>query len=585
MTRFANRWKSAGRPYAGILAVLAVILLSGCSTGGVTVGRESTGEGQKIAFGSYLAAQHARSRRDTAAASRYFKEAIAADPDNVVLLQQGFSLAVTEGDYEAAYRMAQRLVANNAGNALPQLFLLLADVRRGRYEEVLARLDSIPSTGLNRLVKPLIGAWSHAGLGAYEAALAALQPLDETPAFRPFRRNHRALILDLSGDAEAAELAYKESLTADRQGSMRVVAAYAAFLARRGRHEEASRVLEEAAERFPDTVSLKAALRRLIEGRLDELLIKSPAQGVADAFYGGATALAQENARSPAIFYLRLALYLNPGFSEASLVLGRLFEMEEQYEAALAAYGAIADDDDIAREARLREVWVLEALGRQEEALNRLQDLLTRAPGTPDTVSALANLLRQRNQLEQAIAEYTKAINLVTEEAERHWVLYYARAIAYDQAQNWPRAEADLIHALELNPTQPEVLNYLGYSWVDRGINLKDAHAMLEEAVSRRPNDGYIVDSLGWSYYKLGNLEQAVHYLERAVLLRPEDSTINEHLGDAYWAVGRRTEARFQWSHALALGAEEDRREVLKAKIARGPGNNDGLGAAFKNGD
>lgn len=562
----------------GVL-LLAGLAVTACSSTDGTVSAPMAEQG--IAFGSYLAAQHARTIGDVKAASSFYGEAIKADPDNVVLLQQGFSLAVREGNYDAARRMAARLVEANAVNALPQLFLVLTDMRRSNFGAVLERLDAIPPTGLNRLVKPLTAAWAEAGQGNYEAALLALDPLDETPAFRPFRRNHRALIMDASGDLDNADLAYKESLSADRQGSLRVATAYAAFLARQGRNQEAETVIRDAAGKFPETISVKAALRRLDEDRLAEEMVATPAQGLADAFYGGAMALSQENARAPAIFYLRLALYLNPDLSEASLALGRLFELEGQNEEALAVYETIADGDLIAQEARLREVWALEALGRSGEALDRLRDLLTRSPETPDAVSALANLLRQRNELKEAITQYSRALSLIEEETERHWVLYYARAIAYDQTGDWIHAESDLLHALKLSPGQPDVLNYLGYSWVDRGTNLKDAHAMLEEAVSLRPNDGYIVDSIGWSHYKTGNLDQAVHFLERAVLLRPEDPTINEHLGDAYWAVGRRIEARFQWSHALSLGADEERVEILKAKIAGGSMDDTGAGAAF----
>jgi len=340
--------------------------------------------------------------------------------------------------------------------------------------------------------------------------------------------------------------------------------------------------LQQAADLFPDTISMRNAMARLEDGGLRDPLIASPVHGLADAFYGSATALAQENARSPAIFYLRFALYLRPDFAEAALVLGRLFEIEEQPANALAVYELIADDASVAGEARLREVWALEAMGREDEALERLRVLMTSAPDTVDNLSALANLLRQRGELDEAIANYTRAIDMAAgNEGVRHWVLYYARGIAFHQDDDWARAEADFIKALALNPGQPDVLNYLGYSWVERGENLEQAHAMLEEAVAQRPNDGYIVDSLGWSYFRRGDIGQAIVHLERAVLLRPENPTINEHLGDAYWVDGRRTEARFQWSHALSLSVDSDQAQVLRRKIAEGLINGNGIGAAF----
>ncbi|MEX1147636.1 MAG: tetratricopeptide repeat protein, partial [Sphingomonadales bacterium] len=211
---------------------------------------------------------------------------------------------------------------------------------------------------------------------------------------------------------------------------------------------------------------------------------------------------------------------------------------------------------------------------------------MNRSPGSVDTVSALANLLRQRNELDEAISQYTRAIDMAGDnENARHWVLYYARGLAFDQNEEWGRAEADFLKALALSPNQPDVLNYLGYSWVERGENMDRAHAMLEEAVVQRPNDGYIVDSLGWSHYRRGDLEQATEYLERAVLLRPENPTINEHLGDVYWMNGRRIEARFQWTHALSLGVDADQDRILRRKIADGLIDGNGIGAAFNDRD
>lgn len=597
---------AAVSPLPMILLVFAAILagalfLGGCSVNGsasasavsdgvrdVNAGRDKVRRDvgldrpPGIAYGSYLAAQHARMRGDTGAASEFYRDAIAADPENVVLLQHGFSLAIADGAYDRARELAGQLVRIDTSNTLPQIFMLLDGVRSGDYDAALGRLDHIPDNGLNRLMKPLMAAWAHAGADDMDAALEALGALDETAAFRPFLRNHRALLLDYGGDEEAAERAYRESTEAETRGSMRVVLAHAALLARQDRMDEARDLITNTADLFPDTISMESAMDRLESGRLDLGLVSKPANGLADAFYGSATALAQENARSPAIFYLRFALFLRPDFHEAALVLGRLFEMEEQPRSALAVYEQIPDDTDVAEEARLREVWVLEALGRGDEALDRLRDLLTRAPGTVDTVSALANLLRQRDQLDEAIEQYSRAIDLASDrEDQRHWVLYYARAIAYDQTDEWAKAEADLKKALALSPSQPDVLNYLGYSWVEQGRRLDEALGMLREAVERRPNDGYIVDSLGWAYYRLNDVDQAIPYLERAVLLRPENPTINEHLGDAYWVGGRRIEARFQWSHALSLGPDSDQKKILRRKIASGLIDGGGVGAAF----
>jgi Flp pilus assembly protein TadD len=145
--------------------------------------------------------------------------------------------------------------------------------------------------------------------------------------------------------------------------------------------------------------------------------------------------------------------------------------------------------------------------------------------------------------------------------------------------KKWPLAEADLQESLKLFPDQPLALNYLGYSWVDQNHNLKKGMALIERAVTLKPDDGYIVDSLGWAHYKLGNYKEAVRFLEHAVELKPEDPVLNDHLGDALWRVGREREARFQWDQALTLEPEPDDVEKIKKKIAEGlPPNIQGHG-------
>lgn len=187
-----------------------------------------------------------------------------------------------------------------------------------------------------------------------------------------------------------------------------------------------------------------------------------------------------------------------------------------------------------------------------------------------EILDALGNILRARKQYAEAIPYYDKAISLIGKPEKQHWIYYYARGTSYERTGNWPAAETDLQKALSLYPDQPLLLNYLGYSWVDQGRNLKEGLGYIEKAVSLKPDDGYIVDSLGWAHYRQGNFKEAVRYLERAVELKPDDPVLNDHLGDALWRVGREQEARYQWDQALSLKPEPDDVEKIKRKIDQG---------------
>jgi Flp pilus assembly protein TadD len=350
-----------------------------------------------------------------------------------------------------------------------------------------------------------------------------------------------------------------------------VFLAHASFLSRNGRAEEAAKAVAEQLERFPENGVLRHARRELDAGRPLPPIVRSPAEGVAEAFFGAAGALAQDRTADASRVYLRLALYLRPQFDAAQLLLGELLANDKRWTEAIEAFRAVPGDSPHAWEARLH---IASALNRQEksdEAAALLQAMSEERPEDTAALIALADMLRSRERYQQAAEVYERAIGRISGGLqERHWPLLYARGIAFERSKAWERAEADFLAALKLKPDQPLVLNYLGYSWVEQGKNLERAREMIERAVAQRPNDGYIVDSLGWVLYRMGDFQGAVRQLERAVELRPEDPTINEHLGDAYWRVGRRLEARFQWRHALALGPEKDRIEQLTQKIDDG---------------
>jgi tetratricopeptide (TPR) repeat protein len=241
----------------------------------------------------------------------------------------------------------------------------------------------------------------------------------------------------------------------------------------------------------------------------------------------------------------------------------------EQHEAAIEAYRRVPESSPLHVKATVQTALNLNVLDRVDDAIALLRPVVDADPGNLETTVALGNILRSRRRFEEAAEVYSQGLEAV-DVPDAWWSIYYYRGIAYEQTDRWPLAEADFKRALEMYPDQPLVLNYLGYSWIDRGEHLDEAIEMVREAVEHRPEDGYIVDSLGWAYYKLGEYEKAVEHLERAVSLRPDDPVINDHLGDAYWKVGRRLEAMFQWSHARDLDPEPEELEKILAKLENG---------------
>jgi tetratricopeptide (TPR) repeat protein len=350
--------------------------------------------------------------------------------------------------------------------------------------------------------------------------------------------------------------------------------AYAGYLSRNGGKDEALKMFGEFDKqlpRYPLVVDSMASLRK------DEQLprmVDSVQAGAAEALYGLGAALGRREEElslaNRGLAYLQLALYLDPNHALAMLALADLYEAMKKPELAIKVYERVPASSPLKRNAEIQLGIDLDALDRTDEAKKHLDKLIASKPDDLDAILALGNIMRERKQYAACADAYTKAVDLEPNPTRANWTTYYFRGICYERNKQWSNAEADMQKALALYPEQPHVLNYLGYSWIDQGVHLDDGMSMIKRSVEQRPDDGYIVDSLGWAYYRLGNNDEAVKNLERAVELKPVDPTINDHLGDVYWKVDRMLEAKFQWSHARDLKPDDDELKTIEEKLKNG---------------
>jgi tetratricopeptide (TPR) repeat protein len=410
------------------------------------------------------------------------------------------------------------------------------------------------------------------GEGRIDAAIETVRGIGDKPVFMPFVEYHLALLNDLAERPEAAEAAFKEAMDTQGGRSFRMVEAYGRFLERERRPDEARKLYTKALERLPNNPVILRAIERLDSGKTPPRLVNRPEEGLAEALYTAASALAQDRARESATIYLQLAVFARPDFELAYILLARQFESAGRWRDALGQYAKIDTDGPLGWEARFQIALGLERLDRLDEAVRLLRTMAAERGDDPAPIVLLGDLYRAREMYPEAAREYEAALDRTDPVNPEHWILYYSRGVAYERTERWSLAEADFLRALELEPDQPLVLNYLGYSWIEKGLNIHKAREMVERAVELRPNDGYVVDSLGWALYKLGKYHEAARHLERAVELRPQDPTINDHLGDAFWKVGRQIEARFQWRHALAFKPNNKLKVELRAKLRNGLG-------------
>ncbi len=523
------------------------------------------------AIGNYLAGRHAQSSHDIPSALVFLNAALAVMPDAPDLRRRTFILLVIEGRIAESLALAQELLDENPKSPIANLTLAVAALAKGDHDGVTKRFTDAADRGLNSFTGPMLEAWSLAGEGKAEEALKALGKLDGSDSTQGLHDVHHALMLDYLGD-DRAGAAYQNLTDKELIGSFRIVQHMGRFYERTGEMEKARAVYDKFRADLPGTSLLDIADARLKAGKKPGKLLRNASDGAAEALFSIANSLRRQRARETALVLARLALHLRPDFPIAQILVADILEDDERFADSNAIYAAVDKDSPYRVSADMSRAQNLDSLGQTDAAVELYRQVAERRTHDPQPLTQLGNLLRQHERWEDAIQAYTDAISRVGILEKRHWRMLYARGIALERAKRWPDAEKDFQKALEFEPEQPFVLNYLGYSWIDRGLHLEKAQEMIRRAVELRPNDGYIIDSLGWGYYRLGKYKDAVKELERAIQIRPEDPVINDHLGDAYWRVGRKLEAHFQWQRSLSLKPEAADAAETRTKLEKGLG-------------
>jgi tetratricopeptide (TPR) repeat protein len=519
--------------------------------------------------GNYLAARHAGTERDSAAAAAYYLNVLKADPKNPDLLGRAFLSVLTGGDIDQAGKLADRLLQVDRTDRIARLVVGVRALKQKDYSAARQNFGQSVRGPVTDLTATLLSAWALAGSGDSRVSIDTMDKLSGPDWYSIFKDLHAGLILDLANNKKEAGKRYERAYKVDPT-AVRMVEAYGRYLARGGNKADALKVYGDFNKVLPDHPLIVQEMKAVNDGDKIPLLVDSPQAGAAEALYGLGASIGRRGGEDLALIYLQLALYLEPSHAMALLSLADLYESLKKPDLAIKVYERVPASSPLSRNAEIQLAGDLDQLDRSDEAKKRLDHVIAEHPKDTEAILALGNIQRGRKEFAECADTYGKAIATIAKPDKSNWVVFYFRGICYERSHQWPGAEADMKKALELYPEQPLVLNYLGYSWVDQGVHLDDGMDMIRRAVEQRPDDGYIVDSLGWAYFRTGNYDEAVKNLERAVELKPDDPTINDHLGDAYWRVGRTLEAHYQWTQAKDLGPEKEDLPKIEAKLKDG---------------
>jgi tetratricopeptide (TPR) repeat protein len=510
----------------------------------------------------------AAAESDHAAAAEWFARALVSDTKNPGLLEGAILANIGLGDWGPAANMARALQDTDASSQAAYLALLVEAIQAEDYEAVLEK--SRDGAASAALLDVLVTAWAQVGLGRMSEATATLDTLSKAQGMATFAMYHKALALASAGDYEGAHAILSDPNQGALQGLRRAILAHARILSQLERNAEALALLDASFVGEPDPELDQLRLRLAAGEPVPFDSVKTAKEGLAEVFYTVAMALGQDGDITHTLIYARAAQALRPNQDDTALLVAGLLEQQGQHDLAIEVYATVPASSPAFHIAEIGRAEATRSAGRNEASIEILLGLTRAKPELLVAHIALADAYRRDERFAEARDVYTTAIDLLGTPRPENWALFFSRGICAERLGDFEGTVTDMREALRLNPDQPQVLNYLGYSFVDRGENLQEALSMIERAVAREPGSGYIIDSLAWAYYRLGRYQDAVEPMERASLLEPVDPIVTDHLGDVYWAVGRKREAEFQWHRALSYGPTEKDATRIRRKLEIG---------------
>jgi len=523
-------------------------------------------------FSSFVAASLAMRDNDDRLAASYYLEALNNAPDNQFITEKAFLQLVTSGMINDAAGIAAQINTGSQLGGLANLTRATVALKEGDAEKSSAAASDLRGASFGFIFQPLFDAWSAALNGDDQVAIDILKGLGDRAVLRSLRLEHKAYIYDYLGKKAEAEAAYQSLIYSDEFTGLQPVIAYSDFLYRQNRGNDARQLIANELKKNKEDRFLLREAQSLMMGRGPSLRAATPEGAMANFYYRMAAETMQQGPNLMTIIYGRMSEFLAPDNDDTKLLLGDALMSLERYGEATRSYDAIVMTSPIYKTAVMRNVSALLQTKAYTKAADLMINELKSSPNNRVLLTSIAEIYREAGRCEDAIPYYDRIITSFSRKNDRIWQEYFSRGACYEELGDWEKAKMDLYTAKDLNPDNAMVLNYLGYSLLIRDEKLEEALGFIQIAAEKEPENGSVIDSLGWLQYRTGDTVNALISLEKAVRLSPDNSTINDHLGDVYWAVGRRREARFQWQHALTLLSSKDDLKRLKDKLEFGLG-------------
>lgn len=521
------------------------------------------------AYGNYLAGHVAHIRQDYDNATRYYIKTMEKGLVNQDILGKTYIILTSQGKIDEAVKYAVSAREKGDPNNFIDVISAAYNFKHGDYSKARTALSQINESTYNKLVSPLFNTWSYAGEGNYIQANAELDKLADAEEMKTVYNLHKGLVADYFNKPDDAKKYYDVIINdKDSNMSFRALQIITNFLIRTKEKQRAESIISEYYG-AGNTKEMLARLKSKIKQSSSTIspVVNTPNIGVGEVFLEVALLFKSDSSGYDyAQMYMAISNYFNPNNDVTKIAMADIYEERMMYKDANKCYDSIGTKSEMYYAAQIKKANNLSEEKQYSAAIKVLKNLLRDNPKNFQVLFNLGDVLRISNNQPAAIKYYNEAIEAIFYESERYWPVYYALAVSYDKNNEWLKAEDSLKKALKLSNRHPQVLNYLGYSWLKYDLNIDNAAAMILEAYEKEPNDGVIIDSLGWVYFKTGDYKNAITYLEKASELNPQNAVISDHLGDAYWLGGRKNEAVFLWKQALKQKEEQEELNIKKIK-------------------
>ena len=516
-------------------------------------------------YGSLLAAQIAKYNNENEIASKYYRFANQKDPKNSYILELSLISLILAGDIDTALEELLKYEKNSLTkqSKITQLLYFINNVKNGEYKKASKILDSNKEIIVTTKIHPIIKAWLTNDINSAQTQIDKFEYKSDGLIMSDIYFLHLALINKFYGNKDKAVSIFEKTLNSGTNNRLRHMFFYKNLI---GNKKNKNKLINTFSNKNPSH-SFNIYINK---NNFKDFEIKNRKDGISESLFNIAEALYSQRMYDLSITYCYLSLYLNSENFINYYLISQNMLMLDKNKKAINVLKKIPLDSYLGWNSYLKIADINMNLKNYIEAENHVLELKNFSSTRVDLYYKLGEIYHNQKKYNQAIDSFTKAISMVKIPTEENWYLYYSRGMSYERSKKWDKAEKDFLYALKLSPQQPLVLNYLGYTWIDYGIKIKEAEEYIRKAIKLRPKDGYFIDSLGWAYYRQGKYDLAVLELEKAVALIPNDPIINDHLGDALFRAGYQNEAKYQWNRALLYEPEKSLKENIEFKLKKG---------------